>query len=714
MMGEQLHLILISDCHQTICRAKGLTFSEAKGLISSTGWVANPQRNFQFWQLKAIKFSINMLHKAHERCGTGLNPKKPPRSKKFTGCWTCKRRRVKCDELRVTCEGYEIRLTWVQSNGQDDDDDATGSDVRLSRRSLPWDNTIDKMVDLSSVEINKTLEIIDAWLPENSPELKRLGFSVFSSALPEKPSHQSHSCSPIPPTIGCSIEDGSPMEVYETPSSTTLCGDQVNPTRGSSTGANLQPTELVSNVTLPSDNVVAVEPLVQSLSSFQPAETHEPVHFAATEEPINQLAQSQRPRHLDELFMPRNQKRLIHHWVTFTSRKLVLLDEPHNPCRTLMLPMALAGLTSRSAESNSNVGIFHALCACAAYNLYELGGRAGEEDLSLALAHDQQAIHHLRHNLARADEHRDASFAMLIMACIAVEAVSGTTQRWRTHVSGGLAYLARLHSRGDVDEAVLAPFRRHMVLMAILCDFSVAEDLKAFLNADDHDCGPEQQQQPAESLEVSFPYYGVSRTFLRAHDRMNVLAVAEGDTSTSDLAEETTRQLDAFELQLYLAFPSPSLQHQGGGGGRQHLHNAVIQHASTSYYYAGLIYFQRSIRRAPVASVQVLVELGVAELEAIDRAGKEGWLGCMMLWPVLVLGTECNEPAVQQRIRAWFRGQKKLGFRNLVVLEDLILHVWQLRRAGNNSHKNGAQEEAAVDVDWREIIALPKFDVFRL
>lgn len=421
--------------------------------------------------------------------------------------------------------------------------------------------------------------------------------------------------------------------------------------------------------------------------------------------------------------MPRNQKRLIHHWVTFTSRKLVLLDEPHNPCRTLMLPMALAGLTSRSADSNSNVGIFHALCACAAYNLYELGGRAGEDDLSLALAHDQQAIHHLRQNLARADEHRDAACAMLIMACIAVEAVSGTTQRWRTHVSGGLAYLARLHSRGDVDEAILAPFRRHMVLMAILCDFSVAEDLKAFLDVDNPEEEPSRRQQqqqpppPAESLEVSFPYYGVSRTFLRAHDRMNVLAVAEGGASPcspSSHSEKTTRQLDTFELQLYLAFPSPSQLHPSVGAVQQ-LHASVIQHASTSYYYAGLVYFQRSIRRAPVASVQVLVELGVVELEAIDRTGKKGGLGCMMLWPVLVLGTECDEPAVQQRIRAWFRGQKKLGFRNLVVLEDLILHVWRLRSAGNSSHNNNAQqEEAAADVDWREIIALPRFDVFRL
>ncbi|KAJ5963441.1 uncharacterized protein N7479_003317 [Penicillium vulpinum] len=46
----------------------------------------------------------------------------PQRHRSFKGCWTCKKRRVQCDELRpgcrkctskgLTCEGYEIRLRW--------------------------------------------------------------------------------------------------------------------------------------------------------------------------------------------------------------------------------------------------------------------------------------------------------------------------------------------------------------------------------------------------------------------------------------------------------------------------------------------------------------------------------------------------------------------------------------------------------------------------
>lgn len=387
--------------------------------------------------------------------------------------------------------------------------------------------------------------------------------------------------------------------------------------------------------------------------------------------------------------MPSKQKRLIHHWITFTSRKIVLLDEPHNPCRTMMLPMGLKGLVSKAGESNADVAIFHAICSAAAYNLFELSGRTTEQDHVLALHHDSEAIRHLRHNLALADEHQDQSCAMAIMACIAVEAVSGTTQRWRTHVSGGLAYLSRLQARG-VDEAALSAFRQHMVKMAILCDFAVPEDLKSFLNDDDGS---------ATGLEFTFPYYGVSKSTLQAHDRINTLANA-----TSDSSPPMEEELEAFELQLYLQFPS--LPPQVFSSEASKLHAAVVHHTSTAFYYAGLVFFQRSIRRLPVAAVQELVELGVQELENIELTGR-GKLGCMMLWPALVLGAECNTVSSQRRMRAWFQSQRKLGFRNLVVLEDLITSLWSARAAADPDIQH-------QEVDWRDMIAQPRFDVFRL
>ncbi|KAK3695865.1 fungal-specific transcription factor domain-containing protein [Podospora appendiculata] len=616
------------------------------------------------------------------------------RTKCFTGCWTCRSRRVKCDEATPTCrrcrqfgvqcEGYGVRLSWVHYDARDLDEssqlsrenDDGGEEeqelhvepeqttFRASRRA-PNSGSVSAstLPRLSSPELDVTLRQIDDWsVAGESRGLHHAGFSVF----------------PVAQDLsgGDPYQLDAPLSLSSKSSTGSLSNDRRKPASSPATSdgsrGQTQPKQRLE---------------WEHGGSHQIIQTPGPPRREHLQPPQTPL-----PRHLDALTMPSHQKRLIHHWVTFTSRKLVLLDEPHNPCRTMMLPMALQGLISTSSISTANIAIFHALCASSAYNLFELGGRGrsseADMDRALALHHDQQAIHHLRHNLARVDEHQDASFAMAIMACIAVEAISGTTQRWRTHVAGGLAYLAKLQASSNLDEAVLAPFRCHMLSMAVLCDVPIPSDLASFLV---------DAAGLADGLEFTFPYYGVSRSFLQAHHRMNEYATTTTTTirppNTSPALE---RELDAFELQLYLDFPAlPPAPHTG--------YTSIIHHTAKTFYYAGLVFFQRSIRGAAPAAVQTLVDLGVAELEAVERAGR-GELGCMMLWPVLVLGAECATPGLQARVRAWFRGQRRLGFRNLVVLEELVVAVWRAR------DMEGAGEEDG----WRGLIVQPRFDVFRL
>ncbi|KAF2202572.1 hypothetical protein GQ43DRAFT_479790 [Delitschia confertaspora ATCC 74209] len=629
---------------------------------------------------------------------------KTRRTKCFTGCWTCRARRVKCDEATpsckrcrdfgIQCEGYGIRLNWVQCDGMSHDEDEDDDGSRMPKRLINGYLGQSRVPRLTSPEIDATLAQLDEWSPGESVELQKCGFSVFTANLSGyvvlDPPPQA--LTPVaPPTPLSHHQDTSATETADETDRfyTEQSEDNTEPNHYYPDNATIPVAQTLSTLGLACDNIHQQ----QQSSSLVVAAGPAPLHNQQSPSTIIDTVpapplQHQVPspsRHIDIFTSPTTQKRLIHHWVTFTSRKIALLDEPHNPCRTMMLPMALQGLTISSSESNANVAIFHALCASAAWNLFELGGRTNEKDRGLALTHDQQAIHHLRHNLERADEHQDQSFAMAIMACIAVEAISGTTQRWRTHVSGGLAYLAKLQSRG-IAKAVLSPFQRHMVSMAILCEVAVRDVLNPFLN--DRDNGPDEDK----GLEFTFPYYGISRSFLRALDRMNTFA----KTSISE------KDLDAFELQLYLDFPSIPLQTPSS------LTNAQIDalhHTSKTFYYAALVFFQRSIRRATVLSVQSLVELGVRELEAISQIGKKVDLGCMMLWPVLVLGAECGDDDVKKRMRGWLKEQRKLGFRNLVVLEELVEAVW--RERGREGEKGG-------DVDWRNVIVRDGFDVFRL
>ncbi|KAK2592589.1 arginine metabolism regulation protein II [Conoideocrella luteorostrata] len=571
----------------------------------------------------------------------------------------------RCWRFGIECQGYGVRLNWVLLNASnifsDDEKDVDHGleSNRAPRRSLT-NIGVSTIPRLPSPEIDSTLSSIDEWDPTQR-QPSQGGFSVFAVGSAGNRQSLLEDLQPQPAPRGFSPAEGVQRTVDAdadrdwTPSSNVLSGI-------------VSSGEQTSVDTLPASETLLG--LGSSVCSSVLTDTSSHPHV---------------PRHLDMLSMPSNQKRLIHHWVTFTSRKLVLIDEPHNPCRIMMLPMALEGLMSSSKESNSNVAIFHALCASAASNLYELGDRKGEHDRVLALHHEQQAISHLRNNLAQADKHQDQAFAMAIMACITADAISGTTQRWRTHVTGGLAYLAKLHARG-LDEAVVAAFQKHMVSMAILCEIPVPNDLKSFLN----------DEIAAEGLEFTFPYYGVSRSFLRAYDRMTSLG-AEVSNPTLELEKD----LDAFQLQQYLEFPTLPPQESLSPNQPQGL---VLHHTAKVFYYARLVFFQRSIRRDRLDTVQSLVELGIQELESIERVGK-GELGNMMLWPVVVLGAECGLPAMQNQMRLWFKNQRKLGFRNVVVLEEMIESIWTARKSSARSGR---------DIDWRDMIVQPHFDVFRL
>lgn len=562
---------------------------------------------------------------------------------------------------------------------------------------------------MSSPELDAALKHIDEWNPDESPGLEKGAFSVFSTKLPEAQACSRADSVPIGVASVAVIsaaynrlERRSSVPTNETsrerrdrPGDNGLHSfDDVLGDPGSST---LTPgTPGMTHNHIYTDNV----PLAHTLLSLRRESGQSPSTPAVARDTGQPTTRSQDqdsslPRHLDALSMPSKQKRLIHHWVTFTSRKLVLLDEPHNPCRTMMLPMALKGLVSKSEDSSADVAVFHAVCASAAYNLYELSGRKDEDSHVLALSHDQRAIHHLRHNLTRAEEHRDQAFAMAIMACIAVEAVSGTTQRWRMHVSGGLAYLANLQVQG-LPEAILSPFRQHMVKMAMLCGFPVPKEMKSWL---------ENNDPLAEPLEFTFPYYGVSRSFLRALDHINAFAACNSISPSATPASPVTEKgLDAFELQLYLDFPSLGTAHAHHEILRSPSHSLVIAHTARAFYYAALVYFQRRIRRVCPADVQALVGLGWRELEAVERAaGRQDELGCIMLWPALVLGAECGgESGEQDKVRTWFRGQRRLGFRNVVVLEELVETVWK------------AREGTGGGVEWWEAVEEARFDIFRL
>lgn len=641
-------------------------------------------------------------------------------NKSFTGCWTCRSRKVKCDEQKphcqkciqrdLECEGYGLRLTWVVGSGEDGLDSLLGNQEetntaspnrRRSRRASP-NRRGRRAVELvvtgpsrrwTSPEIDAMLERIDT-CPDGASKSEAGGFSVFTaraqsrSETPTGPTprrltpsdtssggqfprdfRSAHSTSQPPtgpqPDLASATDrclmhgSASLTELQPLPDSPgpAFSGFSPGPQIPAKPLGDIGNTEIIRNSTYESSTSIGIR--TGAIGSNGPQS--------------DSLSKTPAPRHLDLLQVPASQKRLLHHWVAYTSRKVALIDGPLNPCRTMMLPMALRGLMSGSDTSTSDIATFHGICACAAYNLFELGGRKESHDYELAWTHDQQALRYLSHNLTQADQHRDQSFAMAIMACITIDAISGRTCRWRVHLKGGLAYLDNLVARATEMDSSSA-FQTHLVAMAILCGHQVPPEYKRFL--DGH-----------KTTELTFPYYGVTNSFLQNLDRMNELIAAEGLPSPRDL--------DAFELQLYLNFPSTT------ESTLSQTQATMLQHMTQAFYYASLVFFQRSVRGQPLDTVQEMVENGVTQLEGIESVSN-GTAGCIMLWPAIVLGAECGTPAVQSRMKAWFRAKQRLGFRNNVVIGELVQTVWDSRALGDDA------------VDWRALIDKEQFDVFRI
>lgn len=92
---------------------------------------------------------------------TGEPAKKPRRTHTFGACNNCRRRHVKCDQVRpncltckatgLSCEGYRTELRWVTTSGASAEVDSTGgsSSAQSGRRFLysgkflqrPWSRT---------------------------------------------------------------------------------------------------------------------------------------------------------------------------------------------------------------------------------------------------------------------------------------------------------------------------------------------------------------------------------------------------------------------------------------------------------------------------------------------------------------------------------------------------------------------------------------------
>ncbi|KAJ6113998.1 hypothetical protein N7523_007315 [Penicillium sp. IBT 18751x] len=566
------------------------------------------------------------------------------RTKTFTGCWTCRTRRVKCDDERPhchrcqrsgwQCQGYGLRLGWSQTPGS-----------RSQRRQI-LSSTPQSPNGFSSAAVTALLAELDAC--SDGSAQRRGPFSVFSASGTESliedhtfdlnhvnvDGHsqllrKSEQTAEYPlPSISNQDKRPSPVpsdHITQADGSRGLAAFFIRPL---SVGA------------LDANGCHRKDLEVESSSAD--------VSFLKTISPVQ---------------LPRLETELVHHWVVFLSGNMLLLDSPDNPCRTVFMPLALKGLDAAAGESNIHLAIFHAICASSAFSLYHL--RRDVQYQSLAMRHDQLALRHLRENLGRAKRF-DEPTLVAILSCITAEAMSGRRSRWRAHVAGGIGLLENEIHSGWLESPTSSRLLQSYLSLSSLCSLPMSTQLVSLLDG------------PCHYLERS---HGVTTQLVQFLAQLTTILDSKSDLSTEEL--------DRLELQLHLNFPCLSFPDAPG--------STIIQHALNSFYYATIIYFRRTLRRLPLYEVQELVEKAVQELEAVDTL-KNDQGGCAYNWASFVVAAECQRPDLQSRMLTWFDRKSQNGIQNVVILCEIVKALWQRREQAKG--RDVQWQEIAKEADF--------------
>jgi hypothetical protein len=605
-----------------------------------------------------------------------------PRTKTFTGCWTCRDRRVKCDDEHPhcrrcrrsgwVCKGYGLRLGWDQSPRG-----------RSHRRQL-WSLAPYGGHGLSSVAVSALLAELDGCSIDGSAQ-QRGPFSVFSVSSPE-----TNDAARIDQSIPDILSIQRSRETHQ------------NWSDLATTYSSIVDEEIVEEIELASP-----EPLLDASSGITATSTSDPSEElqAASPEPagqvdhhsitsIDQVVNHQNTRneislnqcirrsnyynlgtdtslwnHINPISLPRPETELVHHWVVFLSGNMLLIDTPDNPCRTVFMPLALKGLDASPNESNIHLSIFHAICASSAFSLFHL--RQDHRYQSIAMHHDQLALRHLRRNLQRARCLDEPTLAA-VLTCITAEAMSGRRSRWRTHVAGCLGLLEN-QAHGDwIRNPIASRLLQSYLSLSSLCSLRMSKRLMSLLN------GPSDLRH---YLERS---HGVTTQLVQF--LAQITALTESQTQLS------TEELDRFELQLYLNFPCLSDPDAPG--------SIIVQHALNSFYYATIVYFRRNLRCEPLSHVQDLIEKAIIELEAVDSLTRDKG-GCSYNWASFVVAADCERPDLQDRMLAFFDRKSRHGIQNINVLCEIVQALWN-RRVAAGPH---------VDIQWQELAREANFDI---
>ncbi|KAH8655496.1 fungal-specific transcription factor domain-containing protein [Xylariales sp. PMI_506] len=671
------------------------------------------------------------------------------RSMTFTGCWTCKQRKVKCDERPsvcrncakrgIACGGYGIRLQWIpQSHAGVERPSGHGSGrIRIGRDSGP---------SYQMTEIDHFLASIDSDLAIGDSSM-RGPFSVFPSQekptevrsvanhcwptwcnvdnVPELASSQSPVagniilCSDDEPVLPESPKGTTePLNIYaatsnwlsnipEIPLSVTHDHDSLDDTEMEEDIGNISQSSdeedlPASHTANTQSNAINSRRISVSLSS---ASASKDTGMARTAIGLFSIAQISTSLSGDTII-----DNLMHHYIFHVADLLQPIRHPQNPYRNLYAPAALKVASRRNhapppPTETVNSVLYHSLLAASAFHMWACDPENAKHH-KLGTYHRQQALLSLQYAIDSSNppaEHQLLLMAMLSLVTIGV--MSGGDPDFEVHLQG-TRQLRQSRRRWSIISGTtqqLNEISDFLLLLNRTTSFQVSPlpwSDKCISGGDD-----DIEFRPKSCFEYM---YGITPDIAAAIQETCRLAEylsrykANQEIIPDTLlqaAEKLGDRLFSWTLEAETVTSiSPNDEEMF----------AVFEHHAKAWQTASIIYYFRRIQNFKVADLAEEVDRVAEHMHAVEDVKSHSKVGHMkkmapITWPAFIASCEATRREPWER---WWKRVQHYGIANIQIQWRMVQQIWDER---------DKMQRAGLGVwNWIEIFTVLGFNVLAI
>ncbi|KAF4126443.1 hypothetical protein GMORB2_0179 [Geosmithia morbida] len=636
--------------------------------------------------------------------------------KTFTGCWTCRTRKIKCDEgkpacyqctsKKFSCEGYGVRLLWISENHD------LGSNVSQK--------------PLQHHEVDNIITSIDAFVPADQDQVSKPlfihNFGVFEI---------SSDSAVTSPTVAVGVVDNS--QVHDTGENRWQSGQHF--VDGTS---YIFPEGMYGS---PSTNESAGFPNDED-SRLRAPDHHQ--HGFAQDDPGNddlasrssQVADKAErrspsleryacspyfftvPPALKSSPLSDTERFLMHHYMHRVVNLFCVIDNQKSPWKLIHLPRALQSVGELNVNGSSTRirdALRNALLSISAFCLSNDGtlrrcGRDAAAWAHRATQYRGKSIKLLKDSVEK-DLHAPSrpgykELLATMLSMVTINVISGDTSTCKVHLDGALRlmryarswktrysskaqslhriyfYLRTIYESTAVDYALERPSDPSQSVEAGAAALSVLDPLSLGTHQNDSSmdtCSTPSAVPDPANMTTWECIYGVPLTMLvllsRTTHLISKLDAFRQRFQTTAIPEELAAKCDELEITIMDLLAQSSETQRGTS--EETPSSTIIRKTTSAFHNALIVYFAQHVRLLGYRYLQPYVQEVLNSIRDIETIKAEKQiLAAPLFWPAFIASSEAFDNPIQAEFKDWYRNVEVYGIESVRTGIMVLEQVW--------------------------------------